>query len=50
MFKKCQKQVKVLSNRTKNKIEIFSRNEKVSFLFLRIKIKTCYIYRDEKHI
>jgi hypothetical protein len=50
MFKKCQKQFKILSNRTKNIIENFSMKEKVSFLFLGTKIKTCYIYKDEKHI
>jgi len=47
MFKKCEKHVKIISIKTKNKIK---KDENIQFNFIGIKIKIRYIYRDKKLI
>jgi len=48
--KKCQKHVKIISIKDQKQNKFFCEDENIQFNFIGIKIKICYIYRDEKLI
>ena len=50
MFKKCQNHVKIISIKDQKQNKKFCEDENIQFNFIGIKIKICYIYRDEKLI